>query len=83
MQLIFSAAVVLLMFVGLPVWLLVSLRKRSMGEIMFGDQNHRQARSGLSNALQELGRLVAKPSIEYRIEAEDPDKLVEDEKGGD
>jgi hypothetical protein len=83
MQFFISAAVILGLFVVLPLWLFFSLRRRSMGELMYGPQGKRKSRSGIGNALQELNRLIAQPSIEYRIEAEDPDKLVEDEKGGE
>jgi hypothetical protein len=38
---------------------------------------------GLGAALQELDRLVARPSVEHTVEAEKQSALREDEKGGD
>ncbi len=82
MQFVISAAVVLGLVV-LPLWILFSLRRMSMSELMYGPQGKRKSRGGIGNALQELNRLLTQPSIEHRIEAEDPDKLSEDEKGGE
>jgi hypothetical protein len=83
MQVVFAGLVVLGMIIVLPLWIWRSLRGKSMGELMYGPQGKRKSTAAISSALQELDRLLARPSIEYRIEAEDPDKLVEDEKGGD
>jgi hypothetical protein len=83
MQTVFAAAVVIGIFVALPLWMVFSLRRKSMGEVMFGERGKRTSRSGLGNALLELDRLVTRPSVEYRVEAEDEDHLVQDEKGGD
>ncbi len=54
-----------------------------MGEIMFGGRGERTSRGGMGNAMQELDRLLARPSMEYRVEAEDEDRLVQDEKAGE
>ncbi|HTQ37954.1 MAG TPA: hypothetical protein VMJ32_02940 [Pirellulales bacterium] len=83
METVFSAAAVICTFVALPLWMFFSLRQKSMGELMFGERGKRTSRSGLGNALMELDRLVTRPSVEYRVKAEDEDRLVEDEAGGD
>ena len=75
--------IVLALFVGVPVWLFLSLRKMSLGEFMYGPSGKRKSTGAMGNALQELNRLLTKPSIEYKVEAEFEDKLTEDEKGGD
>jgi hypothetical protein len=83
MQLVISAVVVLGMFVALPLWLAISLRHHTFGELMYGKPGERKSTSGVGNALMELDRLLTRPSVEYRVEAEDQDKLSEDEKGGE
>ncbi|HEY2828227.1 MAG TPA: hypothetical protein VGJ04_11570 [Pirellulales bacterium] len=83
MQIVISAVVVLGVFVVAPIWFVFSLRRMSLGDFMYGPQGKRKSTAAMGSALRELDRLVARPSIEYRIEAEDPDKLVEDEKGGE
>jgi hypothetical protein len=83
MQVVIAAVIVLALFVGLPLWLWLSLRRMSFGEMMYGPSGKRKSTAAMASALQEFDRLVARPSIEYRIEAEDPDKLIEDEKAGD
>lgn len=83
MQVVFAGLVVVGMFIVAPVWIWRSLRGKSLGEFMYGPQGKRKSTAAIGSALQELDRLLARPSIEHRIEAEDPDKLVEDEKGGD
>ncbi len=83
MQFFISTAVVLGLFVVLPLWIVFSLRRMSIGELMYGPQGNRKSRGGIGNALQELNRMLTKPSIEHRIEAEDHDKLTEDEKSGE
>ncbi len=83
MQVVIAAFIVLAVFVGLPIWMWLSLRRMSFGEMMYGPSGKRRSSAAIGSALQELDRLVARPSIEYRIEAEDPDKLIEDEKAGE
>jgi hypothetical protein len=67
----------LIVFVGLPAWLFA-----------WPGQTHTakprsNSSAALGNAIQELDRLLARPSIEYRVAAEDQDKLAEDDKGGE
>jgi hypothetical protein len=83
MQVVVAAIVVVTVFIGLPIWICLSLRRMSFGEMMYGPSGKRKSTAAIGSALQELDRLVARPSIEYRIEAEDPDKLIEDEKAGE
>ena len=70
-------AVNLFIFVGLPLWFLLFPSQ------LYAWKHQNKASSGVGNALQELDRLLTQPSIEYRIETEDPDKLSQDEQGGD
>jgi hypothetical protein len=83
MLVVVAAAIVLIVFVGFPLWMCLSLRRMSFGELMYGPKGKRKSTAAVGSALKELDRLVARPSIEYRIEAEDPDKLLQDEKAGD
>src|SRR5436190_21507915 len=83
MQIVISAVVVLMLFVGGPLWLLFSLRSKSFGELVYGKSGQRRPSSFVGNAMQELDRLMARPSIEYRIEAENRSHLLEDERGGE
>jgi hypothetical protein len=70
-------------FVGVPIWFFLSLRRKTFGELMYGPSGKRKSTGAVGRALQGLNRLIAKPSIEYKIEAEYEDKLNEDEKAGD
>jgi len=77
MQIAFLLILNLMLFVGMPVWLFIW-----PGQI-HGSKPRTRASSAVGNALQELDRLLARPSIEYRVQVEDQDKLAQDEKGGE
>ena len=47
------------------------------------DRKRERSRVAIGNALQELDRLVARPAIEFTVEAERPILKREDEKDGD
>jgi hypothetical protein len=47
------------------------------------DSKRERSRVAIGNALQELDRLVARPAVEFTVEAERPILKREDEKGGD
>jgi hypothetical protein len=69
---------VLLALAATPVWMALSVWQH------FRDRE-RNAKSGggsLGNALQELDRLVTRPSVEHKIEAEHQIKAI-DEEGGE
>jgi len=70
------------LFIGLPiaaVWTIV--------EHIRTPPSQRPPRTGVTAgfgaALQELDRLVARPSVEHTVEAEKPILKNEDDKGGD
>ena len=77
MKIAILIAVNLLIFVGLPLWFLLFPSQ------LYAWKHQSKGGSGIGNALQELDRLLTRPSIEYRVEAEDPDKLSQDDKGGE
>jgi hypothetical protein len=77
MQIAILIAVNLLIFVGLPLWFLLFPSQ------LYAWKHQSKVTSSIGNALQELDRLLTRPSIEYRIEAEDSDKLSQDDQGGD
>ncbi len=80
---VISAVVMLLLFVGIPLGLAFSFRHRSLGEFMYGRREARKSMSPIGGALQDLDRLLARPSIEYRVKMDDQVQRAEDEKGGD
>ena len=81
---IFWVAMAVLIVVVLPIWLVLSVWQH-LCAVNRGDTNKGSKRSGVAigNALQELDRLVARPAVEYTVEAERPILKREDDKGGD
>ena len=72
------ALAVLLALAATPVWMALSLWQHFRDK----DRNAKPGGGSLGNALQELDRLVARPSLEHKIEAEHQIKAV-DEEGGE
>jgi hypothetical protein len=75
----FAMAVVVVIIV--PIFMVMSMRQH------LREKNHSNGRRRpggvvVGNALQELDRLVARPSVEYTIEAERPLLKREDGRGG-
>ena len=83
MPIVISAVVMLMLFVVIPLGLVFSFRHRSLGELMYGRRGTRKSMSPIGGALQDLDRLLARPSIEYRVKMDDQVQRAEDEKGGD
>jgi hypothetical protein len=81
---IFWVAMALLVLVVLPISMIVSAR-RHLRAARKGMPDKQRERTGaaIGNALQELDRLVARPSVEFTVEAERPIVKREDDKGGD
>ena len=69
-------AVAILAAMAFVIWI-VAARRRMTRSTDF-DRGSR----AVGNAIQELDRLVARPSIESKIQAENPVKRIEDESGG-
>jgi hypothetical protein len=81
-QLIFwlVVAVVLLIFVPIAmIWSMVE-HLRGRGSQCSGSGG---ISAGIGAALQELDRLMTRPSVEHQIETEHPDLKREDDAGGD
>jgi len=74
---LFVVLVVLLVLVGLPVGIIFAI---TQGRLQ--SKHDSPARSAMGNALQELDRLIARPSVEHKVEAEEQIKAV-DEEGSD
>jgi hypothetical protein len=79
---IFWFAMAILVVIIVPILMVISMRQHLRDKTR-GDGSHRQGGIALGNALQELDRLVARPSVEYTIEAERPVLKREDDQGGD
>jgi len=77
MKIAILIAVNLFIFVGLPLWFLLFPSQ------LYAWKHQNKGTSGIGNALQELDRLLARPSIEYRVAAEDEDERSQDAVGGD
>lgn len=70
--LIVAAAIAAL---GLPIWMVICIRR------LYGGRPRDKATVAVGNALQELDRLVARPSIVYKMEAESEVRPVDDDRG--
>jgi len=81
-QLIFWTVLAIALLVGLPVVLFWTLVDHLRGK---GSERHGGGglTSGVGAVLQELDRLMARPSIEHKVEAEHPVLKREDDSGGD
>ncbi len=79
---IFWLVMAIAVVVALPVCMVASVRQHLL-EKKRGDGNRRADGLAVGNALQELDRLVARPSVEYTIEAERPILKRDDDRGGD
>jgi hypothetical protein len=81
---IFWLVMAVLVMIVLPIWTTVSvwlhLRAAKRGDV---NPKRERSRVAMGNALQELDRLVARPAVEFRVEAERPILKREDDKGGD
>jgi hypothetical protein len=65
----------------LPISMVIGASRHLRGSNRYKDR--RRGGGGVGNALQELDRLVARPSIEFTVEAERPILKREDDQGGD
>lgn len=81
---IFWVCAAVLVLIVLPIAMVVSAW-RHLRAVKRGDVNPKRERSraAIGNALQELDRLVARPAVEFKVEAERPIVRREDDKGGD
>jgi hypothetical protein len=81
---IFWLAMAVLVLIVLPIWTAMAVRQHlraaKRGEV---DPKRERSRVAIGNALQELDRLVARPAVEFKVEAEQPIVKREDDKGGD
>jgi hypothetical protein len=67
-----------LMLVVAPVAMIYSMRQHFRQKA-----SERPGGTGVGNAFLELDRLVARPSVEYVVEAETPTLKREDDSGGE
>jgi hypothetical protein len=81
---IFWVVMAVLVLVVLPCAMIVSVWHHLRAP-KHGAPDKKRERTGVAmgNALQELDRLVARPSVEFTVEAERPILRREDDKGGD
>jgi len=71
------AGFVFVVFIVIPFWL-VSFIRRPYGSLSRG-----KATAAVGNALQDLDRLLARPSVEHKIELEQKVHKRDDDIGGD
>jgi hypothetical protein len=79
---IFWSVLAILVVVVLPICMVNNVRQH-LREKNRGDGSRRPGGLAVGNALQELDRLVARPSVEYTIEAEKFMLKRDDDRGGD
>ena len=80
---IFWLAMTVVVCIILPAFMAMSVRQHLRAR-KHGESDKRSAGGGaIGNALQELDRLVARPSVEYTIEAETPLRKRDDDQGGE
>jgi hypothetical protein len=79
----FLILIAVLTMIVLPVWTFIDVRKRLQDKNRNSDTAKHRSGAILDNAFQELDRLVARPSVEYTVEAETPILKREDDRGGD
>lgn len=70
-------ATIAVIFVGVPAFLVWSFVDHAK------NAHRRERRGGSGNALIELNRLVARPSVEHVVEAETFTQRREDDEGGE
>jgi hypothetical protein len=76
-QVVFLAAVLVCIIVAIPASMVFHFRRPR------SERNEQSGGSTLGNALQDLDKLVARPSIQYQIEAENFVQRADDDKAGD
>jgi hypothetical protein len=70
-------ALIVVIFVGVPTFLFWSMVDHAK------NAHRRERRGGGGNAMIELDRLVARPSVEHMVEAENKIERREDDQGGE
>lgn len=78
---IFWILMAILVVIVVPICMAISVRQH-LREKKRGDGSGHPGRVAVGNALQELDRLISRPSVEYTIEAETPLLKHEDDRGG-
>lgn len=81
LRLVFWLAMALLVLVVLPIWTAINIRQH-LHRKRIGDLPATRSGTAIGNVLQELDRLVARPSAEFTVEAETPILKREDDQGG-
>jgi hypothetical protein len=76
---IFWLAMAAAVLIALPLSIIISVRQLARGKKLSGEKGTRSG-AGIGNALQEFDRLVARPAVEYTIEAETPILKREDDR---
>jgi hypothetical protein len=82
LQTIFWIAMAGVMLVGVPIMLVITMIDYFRGR---GSQRKGSGgiSAGIAGAMQELDRLVSRPSAEHKIETEQPTLKREDDSGSD
>jgi hypothetical protein len=81
-QAIFWTILAIGILIGLPIMLVCTLVQHLRGK---GSERHGSGgfSSGIAAAMQELDRLMARPSIEHKVETENQVLKREDDAGGE
>jgi hypothetical protein len=80
LALLFWLALAFLAFVILPIVMLIAMRDHLRGK--GSERRGGSVTSGVGAAMQELDRILTRPSVEHTIEAETPVLKREDDLGG-
>ena len=81
LSLFFWLLIAFLTFVIVPIAMLLSMRDHLRGK--GSDRRGGSATAGIGAGMQELDRLIARPSVEFLQEAETPVLKREDDAGGE
>jgi hypothetical protein len=74
---IFYVALFFIIFVGVPIWMFLCIRR------LYHTKERDKTTVAIGNMLQELDRLVARPSVEFKVETEHRVETPDDDKGGE
>jgi hypothetical protein len=81
-QLTIWLIVAVTVFIIMPIWVAFGIWKHGLSWQRNDKDGQRRGSAGIGNALMELDRLVARPSVEFTVEAERPVLKREDDQGG-
>lgn len=76
MNALIALTTVACLLIGFPIWMIWCLRE------LYGGKSRTRSTIAMGSALQELDRLIARPSIVHKIEVESEVVAPNDDHGG-